>query len=123
MTAVGNRPYSVCEGSKKQIEACVLSVETEGVSDHTDVHPTARQRGIGFTDAAVLNKHDFVGLDARDNAPVTKRALRRFTRVDDDASLQGSFEYYRDASQLASSDREGDGECLEICRPPQGQAG
>jgi ABC-type nitrate/sulfonate/bicarbonate transport system substrate-binding protein len=34
---------------------------------------------------------------ARDNAAVTKRALRRFTRVDDDASLQGSFEYYRDA--------------------------
>src|SRR6266576_3229756 len=31
---------------------------------------------------------------ARDNAAVTKRALRRFTRVDDDASLQGSFEYY-----------------------------
>jgi len=34
---------------------------------------------------------------ARDNATVTKRALRKFTRVDDDASLQGSFEYYRDA--------------------------
>lgn len=34
---------------------------------------------------------------ARDNAAVTKRALRRFTRVDDDASLQGSFEFYRDA--------------------------
>src|SRR5882672_12062203 len=34
---------------------------------------------------------------ARDNATVTKRALRRFTRVDDDASLQGSFEYYREA--------------------------
>jgi ABC-type nitrate/sulfonate/bicarbonate transport system substrate-binding protein len=34
---------------------------------------------------------------ARDNATVTKRALRAFTRVDDDASLQGSFEYYREA--------------------------
>ena len=34
---------------------------------------------------------------ARENAPVTKRALRKFTRVDDDASLQGSFEYYKDA--------------------------
>jgi ABC-type nitrate/sulfonate/bicarbonate transport system substrate-binding protein len=34
---------------------------------------------------------------ARENAAATKRALRRFTRVDDDASLQGSFEYYRDA--------------------------
>jgi len=26
-----------------------------------------------------------------------KRALRKFTRTDDDASLQGSFEYYKDA--------------------------
>lgn len=34
---------------------------------------------------------------ARDNAAVAKRALRRFTRVDDDASLQGSYEYYREA--------------------------
>lgn len=36
-------------------------------------------------------------LFARDNAAVTKRALKKFTRVDDDASLQGSFEYYREA--------------------------
>jgi ABC-type nitrate/sulfonate/bicarbonate transport system substrate-binding protein len=36
-------------------------------------------------------------LFARDNATVTKRALRKFTRIDDDASLQGSFEYYREA--------------------------
>ena len=34
---------------------------------------------------------------ARDNAVVTKRALRRFTRVNDDVLLQGSFEYYREA--------------------------
>jgi ABC-type nitrate/sulfonate/bicarbonate transport system substrate-binding protein len=34
---------------------------------------------------------------ARDNATVSKRALQRFTRVKDDASLQGSFEYYREA--------------------------
>jgi ABC-type nitrate/sulfonate/bicarbonate transport system substrate-binding protein len=34
---------------------------------------------------------------ARENATVSKRALRKFTRVNDDASLQGSFEYYRDA--------------------------
>ena len=34
---------------------------------------------------------------ARENAAASKRALRRFTRVDDDASLQGSFEYYKDA--------------------------
>lgn len=34
---------------------------------------------------------------ARESAAATKRALRRFTRVDDDVSLQGSFEYYKDA--------------------------
>lgn len=34
---------------------------------------------------------------ARENAVITKKALKRFTRVDDDADLQGSFEYYRDA--------------------------
>ena len=34
---------------------------------------------------------------ARDNAAVSKRALQRFTRVNDDVSLQGSFEYYREA--------------------------
>jgi hypothetical protein len=34
---------------------------------------------------------------SRENATVTKRALKKFTRVDDDASLQGSFEFYRDA--------------------------
>src|SRR5262252_9486736 len=34
---------------------------------------------------------------ARENAAAAKRALRRFTRVDDDAYLQGSFEYYRHA--------------------------
>jgi ABC-type nitrate/sulfonate/bicarbonate transport system substrate-binding protein len=34
---------------------------------------------------------------ARENAAASKRALKKFTRVDDDASLQGSFEYYKDA--------------------------
>jgi ABC-type nitrate/sulfonate/bicarbonate transport system substrate-binding protein len=34
---------------------------------------------------------------ARDNAAVTKKALKKFTRVDDDALLQGSYEFYRDA--------------------------
>ena len=33
----------------------------------------------------------------RDNAAVSKRALKKFTRVDDEALLQGSFEYYREA--------------------------
>jgi ABC-type nitrate/sulfonate/bicarbonate transport system substrate-binding protein len=34
---------------------------------------------------------------ARDNATVTKKALKKFTRTEDDASLQGSFEFYKDA--------------------------
>ena len=34
---------------------------------------------------------------ARDSAAATKRALKKFTRVEDDASLQGSYEYYREA--------------------------
>ena len=34
---------------------------------------------------------------ARENATVSKRALRKYTRVGDEASLQGSFEYYKDA--------------------------
>jgi len=34
---------------------------------------------------------------ARENAVVTKKALRKFTRVNDDADLQGSFEFYKDA--------------------------
>jgi ABC-type nitrate/sulfonate/bicarbonate transport system substrate-binding protein len=34
---------------------------------------------------------------ARENAAAAKRALRRFTRITDDAYLQGSFEYYKGA--------------------------
>ncbi|HEY1266574.1 MAG TPA: ABC transporter substrate-binding protein [Candidatus Binatia bacterium] len=34
---------------------------------------------------------------ARQNAAAAKRALRRFTRMDDDAYLQGIFEYYKSA--------------------------
>jgi NitT/TauT family transport system substrate-binding protein len=34
---------------------------------------------------------------ARENAAATKNALKKFTRVDDDASLQGSYEFYKDA--------------------------
>ncbi|HWP24399.1 MAG TPA: ABC transporter substrate-binding protein [Candidatus Binatia bacterium] len=34
---------------------------------------------------------------ARDNAEITKKALRKFTRVNDDADLQGSYEFYKDA--------------------------
>jgi NitT/TauT family transport system substrate-binding protein len=34
---------------------------------------------------------------ARDNAEITKKALRKFTRVNDEADLQGSYEFYREA--------------------------
>jgi ABC-type nitrate/sulfonate/bicarbonate transport system substrate-binding protein len=34
---------------------------------------------------------------ARENATVTKRALGKFTRTENDAELQGSFEFYKDA--------------------------
>ncbi len=34
---------------------------------------------------------------ARENPAVTKKALRKFTRVNDDADLQGSYEFYKDA--------------------------
>jgi len=34
---------------------------------------------------------------ARENAGATKKALKKLTRVDDDASLQGSYEFYKDA--------------------------
>jgi NitT/TauT family transport system substrate-binding protein len=34
---------------------------------------------------------------SRENAEISKRALKKYTRVTDDASLQGTFEYYRDA--------------------------
>jgi NitT/TauT family transport system substrate-binding protein len=34
---------------------------------------------------------------ARENAAVTKKALGKFTRVNDEADLQGSFEFYKDA--------------------------
>jgi ABC-type nitrate/sulfonate/bicarbonate transport system substrate-binding protein len=33
----------------------------------------------------------------RESATATKRALKKFTRVDDEALLQGSFEFYREA--------------------------
>ena len=34
---------------------------------------------------------------ARENAEVTKKALGKFTRTENDAELQGSFEFYKDA--------------------------
>lgn len=54
----------------------------------------ARNRRIAVDFLRALNEGQQL---ARGNAAAAKRALRRFTRVDDDASLQGSFEYYRGA--------------------------
>jgi ABC-type nitrate/sulfonate/bicarbonate transport system substrate-binding protein len=34
---------------------------------------------------------------SRENAAVTKKALRRYTRAEDEAELQGSFEFYKSA--------------------------
>ncbi|MDP2604133.1 MAG: ABC transporter substrate-binding protein [Deltaproteobacteria bacterium] len=36
-------------------------------------------------------------IPTREDARATKKALKRFTRIDDDASLQGSYEFYKDA--------------------------
>lgn len=54
----------------------------------------ARNRKIAVDFLRALNEGQQL---ARGNAAAAKRALRRFTRVDDDASLQGSFEYYKGA--------------------------
>ena len=54
----------------------------------------ARNRRVAVDFLRALNEGQQL---ARENAAAAKRALRRFTRVDDDAYLQGSFEYYRDA--------------------------
>ena len=45
---------------------------------------------------------------ARDNATVSKKALKKYTRVNDDTLLQGSFEFYRSAfsSNLRVSEKE-----------------
>src|SRR5947207_14437064 len=45
---------------------------------------------------------------ARENATVSKRALKKYTRVNDDALLQGSFEFYRSAfsSTLRVTEKE-----------------
>ena len=51
-----------------------------------------RRVAIGFLRA--LNEGLLL---ARENAAVTKKALKKFTRTDDDASLQGSYEFYKDA--------------------------
>ena len=44
---------------------------------------------------------------ARDNAAASKKALKKYTRVDDDVELQGSFDFYRSAfaSTLRTTDK------------------
>ena len=54
----------------------------------------ARNRRVAVDFLRALNEGQQL---ARENAAAAKRALRRFTRVDDDGYLQGSFEYYRGA--------------------------
>lgn len=54
--------------------------------------PKNRKVGVDFLRA--LNEGQVL---SRENATVSKRALGKFTRIRDDASLQGSFEYYKDA--------------------------
>ena len=54
--------------------------------------PKGRKLGVDFLRALGEGQ-----LLARDNAAVTKKALKKFTRVDDEASLQGSYEFYKDA--------------------------
>ena len=61
---------------------------------------------------------------ARENAAVTKKALGKFTRTENDAELQGSFDFYKDAFSSDPQDRrEVHGECAEICRASQGKGG
>jgi len=54
--------------------------------------PRNRKMAIDFLRA--LNEGQQL---ARENAEVSKKALRKFTRVNDDAELQGTFEFYRTA--------------------------
>jgi ABC-type nitrate/sulfonate/bicarbonate transport system substrate-binding protein len=54
----------------------------------------AKNRKLAVDFLRALNEGQIL---ARENATVSKRALGKFTRVRDDASLQGSFEYYKDA--------------------------
>jgi ABC-type nitrate/sulfonate/bicarbonate transport system substrate-binding protein len=54
----------------------------------------AKNRKVAVDFLRALNEGQIL---ARENATVSKRALGKFTRVHDDVSLQGSFEFYKDA--------------------------
>ena len=55
----------------------------------------ARNRRVAVDFLRALNEGQHL---ARENAAAAKRALRRFTRVDDDGYLQSSFEHYKTGS-------------------------
>jgi ABC-type nitrate/sulfonate/bicarbonate transport system substrate-binding protein len=54
----------------------------------------AKNRKVAIDFLRALNEGQQL---ARENATVSKRALKKFTRVNDEALLQGSFEFYKDA--------------------------
>ena len=67
---------------------------TEVVAARESWLKDAKNRRVAIDFLRALNEGQQL---ARENAAASKRALRQFIRVDDDASLQGTFEYYRDA--------------------------
>ncbi|HTM10130.1 MAG TPA: ABC transporter substrate-binding protein [Verrucomicrobiae bacterium] len=64
----------------------------------------AKSRNLAINFLRALNEGQQL---ARENAEASKKALRKYTRVDNDAELQGSFEYYRSAfsSTLRTADK------------------
>jgi len=67
---------------------------TEVVAARESWLKDAKNRRVAIDFLRALNEGQQL---ARENAAASKRALRQFIRVDDDASLRGTFEYYRDA--------------------------
>src|SRR6266576_2136010 len=65
----------------------------------------AKNRKVAIDFLRALNEGQQL---ARDNAMVSKRALGKYTRVSDDALLQGSFEFYKSAfsSTLKVTEKE-----------------
>ncbi len=54
----------------------------------------AKNRKVAIDFLRALNEGQRL---ARENSEVSKKALRKYTRVDDDADLQGSFDFYKGA--------------------------
>ena len=72
----------------------VWPVPNEVVAARESWLKDARNRRVAVDFLRALNEGQQL---AREDAAAAKRALRRFTRIDNDAYLQGSFEYYRSA--------------------------